>query len=194
MAEIDSLSSSYLYSGIQSSTRKAQKEKEAEKTAKSSKVKFSELINKQSKVEQKDETLFPSEIESMDRTQAVIYLRDQAELASNQLSAEVTMENVMNFKEKIRQFLTYVAKNNFQVNTTTLINRRTKQPVKRSPLPIFSSYEIPAQVVTKTSFNIIDEKLDQLTRDMLELQQTKDNLKLLAEINEIKGMIINLLD
>ncbi|MCR4743057.1 MAG: YaaR family protein [Treponema sp.] len=194
MAEIDSLSSSYLYAGIQSSTRKAQKEKEAEKTAKSSKIKFSELINQQSKTNESKETLFPKEIEGMEAIEAALYLRDQAELASNQLSAELTMDNLMIFKDKIRQFLTFVAKNNFQVKTTTLINRRTKQPVKRSPLPIFSSYEIPAQVVTKTSFNIIDEKLDQLTRDMLELQQTKDNLKLLEEINEIKGMIINLLD
>lgn len=190
MAEIDSLGS-YYYAGVQNSAIKTQKEKAAEKTNSAKRIKFSDLLKSSSSVENL-ELLYPQEIENMSVTDAVLFLRDAAEVAGNELAEQISLENLQNFKIKIKQFLTYVEKNNYAVTKSVQINRRTKKPVKVSPLPMFSSYEIPQHELSTVSFTVIDEKLDELTREML--SQQADNIKILATINELKGLIIDLLD
>lgn len=194
MPEIDPLNSSFLYSGIQAASTKTQKEKESEKAAAAKKLKFSEVLKSSAAKENQNITteLYPPEISSMSLEQAVIFLRDEVETAGNALSAELSMENLQNFKTKIKAFLTYVEKNNFEVKTTVLMDRRHRKPIISSPLPVFSTYQSPPVKRTKTSFTVINEKLDELTKDMLLMQ--KDNIQLLAQIEDIKGLIINLLD
>lgn len=193
MAEIESLGNSYLYASMQSAAARAKKNQEAEKTSSTKKTSFSSILKKQKESELAAQgLLFPPEIEDMSVEDAAVFLRDAVEIAGNELRTNLTQENLQNFKEKIKQFLTYVEKNNYEVTTSTIMNRRTRMPVKRSPVSIYSPYQIPAQTISSTKFSIINQKLDDLTRDMMILQ--KDNLILVSEIDEIKGLIINLLD
>ena len=56
----------------------------------------------------------------------------------------------------------------------------------------FSNYSLPPTLeIKKVKINTINQKLDALTRDMLMNQQ--DNFKTLAQMNEIKGLIIDFL-
>lgn len=193
MAEIDSIGSqAYYYAGLKTATAKSQKDKEAEKTSATRKTRFSEILKSNTTENSEVQSLYPKEIEGLSVEDAAIYLKEEVEKAGNLLSSEITMENLQKFKESIRQFLTYIEKNNFEVKTTIVMDRRKRMPEMASPLPVFSSYQTPPTKKTKTTFTVINEKLDELTRDMLSLQA--DNIKILAQVEDIKGLIIDLID
>lgn len=193
MAEIDSIGTAYYYAGLKTATAKSQKDKEAEKTSSTKKTRFSDILKNTSAQEATEtQSIFPKEIEGMNVTDAAIYLKEEVEKAGNLLSSEITMENLQKFKESIKAFLTYIEKNNFEVKTTVVMDRRHRTPVMSSPLPVFSSYQTPPTKKTKTTFTVINEKLDELTREMLSLQA--DNIKILAQVEDIKGLIIDLID
>jgi len=192
MPDIDSISSAYYYSGLRTATSKSQKEKETEKTSTKNKVKFSELIKSSSTEETAATSLYPTEIEGLSTEEAAIYLKEEVEKAGNALSSEITLENLEQFKTAIKQFLTYIEKNNYEVETTVVMNRRLRKPVFYSPLPAFSTYQTPPMKKTKTSFTIINEKLDALTREMMSMQ--RDNIRILAQVEDIKGLIVDILN
>ena len=59
-------------------------------------------------------------------------------------------------------------------------------------LRAFSPFSLPPTTeIKRVTINVINQKLDALTRDMLMNQQ--DNLKTLAQMNEIKGLIVDFL-
>ena len=91
------------------------------------------------------------------------------------------------FKEAVGQFIKFIVDNNFEVSSKK--NRRSQFV---SPVGFFSNYNTkPRLKDPKVQINVINEKLDDLTRDMLSNQTS--NLKILAQINEIKGLVIDLL-
>ena len=56
----------------------------------------------------------------------------------------------------------------------------------------FSNYTIPPHIIDpKYQITVINKKLDEMTQATLENQI--DNLKILAQINEIKGLIVDLI-
>ena len=80
------------------------------------------------------------------------------------------------YRRKVKQFLQFVLKNAFDIEKTQRrgINRKTgKRPDPR------------------VQVRIIDEKLHQLASEMLYVQQS--NLRLLAKVDEINGLIIDVM-
>ena len=119
--------------------------------------------------------------------EAAIFLRDRVDNAGNALSDEMTKENLENFKQAVGQFIRFIVENNFEVNA-----RKPRRMQIVSPTSFFSNYSMPAHPKDpKVQVNIINEKLDALTRDMLNTQM--NNLKILNQINEIKGLVVDLL-
>ena len=193
MAEIDSLGANYYYSGVQNATNeKIKKNTKKEEVGKTKRTSFSELL----KSEKTTEPQFaieglPPEVQQMSIDEAAVFLADAVSLAGNDLSENLTKENVERFKNSVRQFVSFVVANNFQVNSRRK-KRNGKDLIVPSRTNFFSNYSLPPHKIDpKYQIQVINEKLDALTRETLSTQM--NNLKLLAQVNEIKGLIVDLM-
>ncbi len=196
MAEIDSLGANYYYSGVQNATNEAikrnTKKEEIRKADKAKKLDFGKLL----KGDEVEEPQFiadglPVEVRSMSIDDAAVYLADAVSLAGNDFSGEQTQENLEKFKTAVSQFIRFVIVNNFSVD---IKKRKTRPGKARQPsrLFVFSDYSMPpANPKPRVSIEVINEKLDALARETLSAQS--NNLKILAQVNEIKGLIVDLM-
>ena len=196
MAEIDSLGSNFYYSGVQNASNEAikrnTKKEEVRTSDKAKKIDFVKLL----KGEEVEEPQFiadglPLEVRSMSIDDAAVYLADAVGSAGNDFSDNQTQENLEKFKTAVSQFIRFVVVNNFDVNTAQRKRRfgKNDQPPR---MFFFSDYSVPpTKPKPKFSIEIINEKLDALARETLSNQA--NNLKILAQVNEIKGLIVDLL-
>lgn len=194
MAEIDSLGTNYYYAGVQNTSNNGVKRNnKADESSRVKKSRFSDLL----KTEKESEPEFaaqglPPEIATMTIDEAAIYLKDAVDLAGNDLSDEITEENIQKFKTAVTQFITFVINNNFEVSSKRKKNRLGKDMMVPSRTNFFSDYALPPHKIDpRYQINTINEKLDALARMTLETQM--DNLKLLAKVDEIKGLIVDLM-
>ena len=195
MADIDSLGTNYYYSGVQNASNEAikrnTKKEEVRKSASTRKVDFGKLL----KGEETEEPQFitsglPLEIRTMSIDEAAVYLADAVGNAGNDFSNNQTEENLEKFKTAVSQFIRFVVANNFDVNNINSPKKRRPQQPPR--LFIFSDYSLPkGKPRQKVSIEVINKKLDELARETLSAQA--DNLRILAQVNEIKGLIVDLL-
>ena len=197
MAEIDSLGSNYYYSGVQNAANEAikrnTKKEEARKSGSTRKLDFGKLL----KGEDVEESQFiaeglnlPPEVRSMSIDEAAVFLADAVGSAGNDFSDNRSQENLEKFKTAVSQFIRFVVVNNFNVNN--LNSPKKRRPAQPPRLFIFSDYTLPkGKPRQKVSIEIINEKLDALARETLNAQS--DNLHILAKVNEIKGLIVDLM-
>ena len=197
MAEIDSLGTNYYYSGVQNASneiiKKITKKEETLKTGSANKIKFGELLNNKDEVEQPQfiSEGLPPEVRAMSIDEAAVYLADAVSLAGNDFSEEQTQENLQKFKMAVSQFIKFVIDNNFEVNSKRK-KRFGKDLIVPSRTNFFSNYTIPPHKADpKYQIQIINEKLDALARETLSNQM--NNLRILAQVNEIKGLIVDLM-
>ena len=186
MSDINPLGASTYYGGLQNATSQAAKESKKEKIDSSKKIKFSELLKTKIQGSSNIEAAgFPPEIAEMSLEDAAVFLKDAVDLAGNDVAASASTENLLKFKKSVKQFIEFVVLNNYEVKTK-------KRHGVSQPMQFFSKYnekvrpKDPRMIVTT-----INEKLDAMTRAMLIDQ--KNNLQLLAQVNEIKGLIIDLM-
>ena len=186
MSDINPLGASTYYGGLQNATSQAAKESKKEKIDSSKKIKFSELLKTKNQGSSNIEAAgFPPEIAEMSLEDAAVFLKDAVDLAGNDVAASASTENLLKFKKSVKQFIEFVVLNNYEVKTK-------KRHGVSQPMQYFSKYnekvrpKDPRMIVTT-----INEKLDAMTRAMLIDQ--KNNLQLLAQVNEIKGLIIDLM-
>lgn len=195
MAEVDSLGTNFYYAGTQSATNEAlKKNQKNERTSSTRKLKFSELLKSEAGENQTEIIMrgLPPEISGMSVDDAAIFLKDAVDNAGNDLSESLTKENIEKFKTSVRQFVTFVVSNNFEVTARRKKNRMGKDMIVPSRTNFFSNYTLPPhRIDPKYQIQIINAKLDEFTRATLENQI--DNLKILAQANEIKGLIIDLM-
>ena len=133
----------------------------------------------------------PVEVQSMSMDEAAVYLADAVSLAGNDFSEEQSQENLEKFKTAVSQFIRFVVVNNFDVNIKQKRQRpgRAGQP---SRLFVFSDYSVPpTKPKPRVSIEIINQKLDALALETLSAQS--NNLQILAQVNEIKGLIVDLM-
>lgn len=199
MAEIDSLGANYYYSGVQNATNEAIKrntrKEEIEKAGNSKRVNFGKLL----KGEETEDSPFiteglslPPEVSAMSIDDAAVYLADAVSMAGNALSENLTQENLEQFKTSVKQFITFVVNNNFEVNNHKQQLRPKKGKLPPSRLFYFSEYNVrPKTTDTRFKIDVINKKLDELARETLSNQA--ENLKILAQVNEIKGLIVDLM-
>lgn len=187
MNDINPLGNNFIYAGIHNTANelKNQKTEKSEKTKRSS---FSDILH-QNKVQSEFEaTGLPAEIQNMSIEDAAVYLRDQVDLAGNEIAQNVSSENIIRFKKAVGDFLKFVERNNFDVE---VMSRKLRKP-QATTTNFFSTYALPPKTqITKVKMQTINQKLDALTREMLSVQA--NNLKILSQVDEIKGLIVDLL-
>lgn len=194
MAEIDSLGTNYYYAGVQNASNNGVKRNnKADESSRVKKSRFSELLKTEKDIEPEFAAQgLPPEIAAMSIDEAAVYLKDAVDLAGNDLSEEVTQENIEKFKTAVTQFITFVINNNFEVSAKRKKNRLGHDMMVPSRTNFFSDYSLPPHKADpRYQINTINEKLDALARMTLETQM--DNLKILAKVDEIKGLIVDLI-
>lgn len=187
MSEIDSLGTSYYFSGVNTLTNETLKKQKTEKSSSAKKSKFVDFFKNK-----EEETDFiakglPPEIKNMSFEDATIFLKDAVDIAGNELSNSINQENIEKFKKAVSQFISFVVSNNYEINYK---RKRRKEFV--SPIGMFSNYNtMPRLKDPKVQINIINEKLDQLTKETMKTQM--NNFLILQKADEIKGLIIDLM-
>jgi len=202
MAEVDGLGNNSLYfASLQAANSAAVRQQKAEKAKETSNLKKSRFAEALKKAD--EETVFetrglPEEIRGMSMEDAGIYLRDAVDNAGEMLKGNMNAENLKAFKDAVSQFITFVVNNNFeeyrkdhpQVAKAKRLHR--PEPLKM-PVNVFSNYNItPEKFPQSVRIQVINQKLDEITRDVLKRQS--DNLKILSSINEVKGLVVDILN
>lgn len=149
-------------------TTTSKKKTEAKKTEKSKfKKKITSALSSSSEI---DET---REYEEFDEEEIESLLNNIKD-AGNILSDYPSMKNITNYKQHIKEFLNIVVKNSFELEK--------KQ----------GAYNVMQQSRKEyTIINIIDKKLAELAEEIRKGEQS--NIRILASVNEINGLIIDLL-
>jgi hypothetical protein len=175
MAGVDPLGQSLYFQATAAAQQQiaAKKKNETEKTKKTS---FKAIFQKVQEETELEADGLPIELAGMDMESAVIFLKDNVDIAGEVLKNSQTPETFGKYKKAVGQFLRYLEKNNFEVVKIQRrgINRRTKK--KLDP---------------RVQVKIINMKLDQLASDML--FNHRNNLALLARLEELNGLIIDII-
>lgn len=174
MAGIDSFNPLF-YSQSAAALEAAKKNKKEEEQKKTGKVKtrFADLLHKAEEIPATDPDL-PIEIASMEFDEAVAFLMDEVTMAGEELKNSPLPECYESYKKKITQFLHFVEKNTYDIENQLGI---------RSP-----RFKNRKKYIIVT---VVNEKLEQLARDIMFIQSSQ--ISMLAKVEEIKGLLVDLL-
>ena len=178
MADIQSvntqLSSQSLYFAATqaASQQQAQQAKKAEKKEKSA---FASAFEKRNAEANLVSEGLPPELAGMSEEEAIVFLKDAMDMAGDELKARQDLASMEKYRRKVSQFMKYVAKNNFEIISKKRFGRN------RKGRPVDPYIQV----------QVIDQKLNQLASEMLILHGA--NLNLLAKVEEIQGLIIDLM-
>lgn len=177
MADISTLSSQALYfaAAHQASSAASGKLTQSKKTES---VKKNAFVNGLKKAQEEATLLsegFPVEIAGMQLEDAVAFLKDELDFAGENLKNNQSLENLEIYRKKVSQFMKYIVKNNYNFVTAREARKL------RSGKIIKPFYQI----------EVINKRLEQLASEMMYTQ--RKNLNILAKVEEINGLIIDLM-
>ena len=191
MNEIDQVANSFLYASVQNSSNPLARTEKNDRTSSVKKGAFSRLLKEQS---EENEINFstvglPPEVQGLSFEETVVWLKDAVDKSGDALAQQDTPENVSAFKKSVKDFVTFVVANNYNVRYKQM---RGFKSVRANQ--VFSKYnDIPSPRDPRVTINVINQKLDSLVYDMLQTQKRNGNFDRLARINEIKGLIVDLI-
>lgn len=178
MAEISSVntqlnSQSLYFAATQAASQQVtQQARQAQKKEKSS---FAQSLTRHQEEASFLSQGLPAELAGMTEDEAIVFLKDEMDIAGDELKQHQSLESMEKYRKKVSQFMKYIVKINYNFITTR------EQKKLRTGRIIKPMHQI----------QIIDQKLNQLAAEMLILHGA--NLNLLAKVEEINGMIIDLL-
>lgn len=135
---------------------------------------FSDMLKKKEDEERFSIEGMPPEIAKMNFDEALSYLMDQVTLAGDELKKNPYGDTFPKYRQKVAQFFRFVEKRAYDIEEVEV--RRTA----RRPNP-----------KKKYIIKVVDDKLDQLARDILYNQA--DQLTMLAKVDEINGLLVDLI-
>lgn len=182
MSSIDSLNSSLYFSAAANVSKETQKRAETEKT-KSKRTSFSSMVEKQNELDSLASLGLPLEIAGMNTEDAFVFLKDEIDVTADDLSENMTAENFARFRKSVSQFMKFLEKNNYEVKTT---KRGGRERVHKGLSPFFAEMRKPDPYI---QVKVINKKLEELATMIL--QNHEDKLKMMAKLDEIKGMIVD---
>ena len=175
--DIDSLNQNQgLYFAAAQSAAAAVRPQQKEKSDKSKRKTFASALQRSHAEHELMAAGLPKEIAGMEPDEAIVYLKDAADIAADKLKECMLPENFKNYRQKVTQFMRYIVKNNMAVKQHM---RYRSNPTRRLTL------NPHVQVV------VINQKLDEFARWLL--SSHRDTLRLLAKIDEINGLLVDLL-
>lgn len=179
---VESVNSSALYfSASQAvSTRQSKETDKKKKTSSAGKSIFHSNLEKQQAEFQLTQEGLPLEILEMSMDEAIVFLKDQVDIAGDALQQNPGLSQIDDYRKKLSSLMKYISRNNYEIlkidrkyRGRPLIDKKTGK----------QSYYIQV--------NVINKKLEQLTYDII--YNHSKNINLLARIEEINGLIVDLL-
>ena len=155
----------------------AQKKEELSKSQKTRKSPFTSAMEQAKEESEPRSARLPPETAGLSTEDAVIYLKDQADIAADQLRDHITPENYRSYREKISHFMKFIARNNYKVEMHKSIVKNPKTKKFLDP---------------KMTITVIDKTLEDMAHWLLSSQ--KDTINMLKKINEIQGLIVDLMN
>jgi uncharacterized protein YaaR (DUF327 family) len=178
MPDIDPLATSYFYAP-QSEKERGSAKKRREVSSKPRAGLFSSLIEKSRTGETAQGIGIPAEVAGLSDEDAVVALKDELDVTGDALKNSPTARNFSAYKGAVKNFVSYLVNKNYEVRSDSITRRVKEQGVW---------IEKPKTLVLVKA---IDEKLDRLAQDVL--SNHADRLALLEKIEEINGLVIDLL-
>jgi uncharacterized protein YaaR (DUF327 family) len=179
MSTIDSLNSSLYFNAAAVASKNIQKKEEDTKTQKSQKTKsFDKMLDSATQNLEFDD--FIPEIKGMTIEQAKEFLIDSVYSEGDLLKQKPTEENIIRFRKAVSNFLKFVEKQCYDVEGDVGIRKMVRKGNVK--VPIQNSY---------TLLKLVDEKLDGLAADIL--SNHREQIQIAAKVNEIYGLLVNIL-
>jgi Uncharacterized protein conserved in bacteria len=176
MAGVDPVSQGLFFAASQSVTAQAAANtKQKEKTSSTKRGSFANAIKKSEEEKVLQDEGLPPEIAGMDLDDAVVFLKDAADIAADKLKSDMSPVNFATYRKSITQFMKYVVKNAYE------IEKRKRPGLNRKGKP----FDPQTQVI------LVNTKLNEMA-DWL-IHDHHDTLKMLAKVEEIKGMLVDLI-
>lgn len=178
MADVGSVNQTSLYfSAAQAAAQQqARQAKQGEKTAKTARTGFASTLRRQQEELSLASEGLPVELAGMATDEAIVFLKDAVDIAGDELKAEQSLQAIERYRKKLSQLLKFITRNNFEVLKIPRRGWRRKTGKAADPF---------------VQIQMINQKLDHLTSDLL--YNHSGNLNMLARVEEISGMIVDLL-
>ncbi len=179
MEGVDSVTQGLYFSAAQAAAAEAasqaKKKEDAKKTGKVRKNLFASALEKSQEEFRLKSEGFPPEIAGMPVEEAAVFLKDRADLAAEKMKKSQLTENFADYRQKVSQFMRFIVKNNYQVVEKKRVG--LSRTGKRLP--------------PQTQVVMINKKLDEMAQWLL--HSHNDTLTMLAKIDEIKGLLVDLM-
>ena len=130
-----------------------------------------------------------TEIVGLDDTEAIVLLKDRLDESGERLKERGTTEDFAAYKTAVRHFVKFVVAKNFTVDKSVSDQRYKKN--KDGSLVRDADGKLAKVSREYLTIQVIDKKLDQLAAEVL--VNHRDKIGILARINEINGLFVNLL-
>lgn len=186
MNGLDAINSSLYFSATAAASQQVKKEQDKQKTDKTKKSIFASSLEKAIEVENLATAGLPVELAEMSIEEAVVYLKDAVDMAADKLNDSISEENFRSFRRSVSQFLKYVQKHSTEV---AKIKRLKRSYIKKGVMGPY--FEERRETDPYYQVRVVDEKLDELAA--MVLQNHSDKLKMLAKVDEIKGLLVDFL-
>ena len=116
----------------------------------------------------------PKEIAGMEFEDALVYLKDKADIASDLVKTEFSLESFSNYRKAVSNLMKFIVHTNYEV----------APPPRRRPSRRFKTEKFYL-------IDIVDKKIDKLAADILE--NHLETLQILVRIDEINGLVVDLI-
>lgn len=187
MGVLDSITNALQFSSsVQNTT--AKKADKADKKQKVRKSKFNSLLKNSISSLSFTQDGLPAELASMEVEEAVVYLKDKIDAAGDALKEERTLDTYKEFRESVSSFLKYMERVNYEVTSEEKKGKAGRLRVYRGISPYFSEVRKPDPYV---QVKVINERMQEIAS--MVLQNQMNNISLLSKVDEIKGLIVNIL-
>ncbi|MBQ9626213.1 MAG: DUF327 family protein [Treponema sp.] len=180
MNSIDSTSNGLYYNATQAAANQAAAQAAAQAARKNEKEKavkkpaFSSMVDRRAAENLLASQGLPPEIAGLSQEDALVWLKDQLDMAGDALSQNSTVQEFDNYKKAVRQFISFMQKNNFVLEEHKRFGR-SRTGKKKDPAVLIQT---------------IDKRLERLNYDIW--YNHLDKLKLLEKIHEINGLVVDL--
>jgi hypothetical protein len=177
MNSIDPTSNGLYYNATQAAANQAAAQAMAQKAEKEKSVKktnFSSMVEKRAAENLLASQGLPPEIAGLSQEDALVWLKDQLDMAGDALSENADGQNLDKYKKAVSQFIKFMQKNNFVLEEHKRFGR-SRTGKKKDPAILIQT---------------IDKKLEQLNYEIW--YNHLDKLKLLEKIHEINGLVVDL--
>jgi uncharacterized protein YaaR (DUF327 family) len=176
MNPVDPLNQSLYFSAAAAAAQQTAAEtRKKEKAQGGGRVSFNAVLKKSAEKSELVSEGFPPEIAGLSVEEATIFLKDAVDMAGDELAEKASAEAFASYRTAVSQFMRYVVKNSFEIH-------KFKRPgYNKKGKPRDPAIQIET----------INRKLESLASDLL--YNHADKLRLLARVDEINGLLVDLL-